>query len=100
MVWKVTDATRAVIDEWQKYCLDSRIINNDLSTEGEELEGFVAHRNDQSILTNLAIRDGLTVSGSEFRNYVECDYDYWYERGGPGYSRQIDQFLNAIKENA
>mgnify|MGYP003347473853 FL=1 len=100
MVWKVTDQTREVIAEWQKHCLDLRVIGNAPSTEGEELDGFVAHRNDQSILTNLAIRDGLTVGSPEFRNYIECDYDYWYERGGQGYGRQIDQFLIAIKENA
>ena len=93
---------------WQSYtfsskaprcnCLDPRIIKNDPSTLGEEPDGFVSHRNDQSILTNLAIREGLTVAGPEYRNFIECDYDYWYERGSRGYGREIDQFLMSIKD--
>jgi hypothetical protein len=98
MLWKVSEKSRQIISEWGSYCLNSQIINNDSSSLGEDLDGFVSHRNDQSILTNLAIRDGLTVGGSEYRNFVECDYDYWYERGGSGYGREIDQFLLSIKD--
>jgi len=63
----------------------------------EELNIFKEHRNDQSVLTNLAIRDGLSVGGQDYRNYIECDYDYWYERGSAGYGRDIDKFLVKIK---
>jgi hypothetical protein len=98
MVWKVCDQSQQVISEWLKYCLNSQIIDNDPSTLGEDLDGFVAHRNDQSILTNLAIKEGLTVAGPEYRNFIECDYDYWYERGSKGYGREIDSFLMSIKD--
>lgn len=98
MVWKDCEQSRRIINEWLSYCLDPRIIKNDPSTLGEEPDGFISHRNDQSILTNLAIRDGLTVAGPEYRNFVECDYDYWYERGSRGYGREIDQFLMSIKD--
>lgn len=97
MIWKVCDESRRIVEEWMNYCLNPQIIMNDSSTLGEELNGFVEHRNDQSILTNLAIREGLTVASSDYRNYVECDYDYWYERGSVGYGREIEQFLRKIK---
>jgi hypothetical protein len=97
MVWKVCEESIETVSQWLEFCTDPQIINNDASTLGEELPGFVAHRNDQSVLTNIAIRDGLTVGGQEYRNYVECDYDYWYERGGRGFGREIDSFLMSIK---
>lgn len=98
MVWKVCQKSINIVSEWLNYCTDYQIINNDPSVLGEELSEFVAHRNDQSILTNLAIREGLTVGGQEYRNYIECDYDYWYERKFGGYGREIDSFLVSIKD--
>ena len=97
MVWRVCEESIKTVSEWLEFCTDSQIINNDSSTLGEDLSGFVSHRNDQSVLTNIAIRDGLTVGGQDYRNYVECDYDYWYERGGRGFGREIDSFLMSIK---
>ena len=98
MVWKVCDESIKVVTEWLEFCKNSKIINNDPSTLGDELPGFIAHRNDQSVLTNLAIREGLSVSGPEYRNYIECDCDYWYERGARGYGREIDSFLISIRD--
>lgn len=98
MVWKVCEQSIQVVTEWLEFCKNPRIINNDPSTLGDELTGFVSHRNDQSVLTNLAIREGLSVSGPEYRNYIECDYDYWYERGSRSYGREIDSFLISIKD--
>lgn len=98
MVWKVCDQSIKVVTEWLEFCKNPKIINNDPSILGDELPGFVAHRNDQSVLTNLAIREGLSVSGPEYRNYIECDYDYWYERGCRSYGREIDSFLISIRD--
>jgi len=97
-IWKVCEKSKSVVEEWMNYCLNPQVIKNDSSILGEELDGFVEHRNDQSVLTNLAIREGLSVAGSDYRNYVECDYDYWYERGARSYGREIDQFLMSIKD--
>ena len=97
MIWKSCEKSIKVVEDWLNYCLDLDIVNNAPSTLGEELLSFVEHRNDQSIITNLAVRDGLTVGGQDYRNYVECDYDYWYERGNAGYGREIDNFLAQIK---
>ena len=98
MVWKVSDRSKEVVSEWLNYCKDFRIVNNDPSVLGEEFVEFKEHRNDQSIITNLAVREGLSVGGPEYRNFIECDYDYWYERGARGYGREIEQFLTSIKD--
>jgi len=97
-IWKVCDRSIKAVEEYLEYCKDEVIISNNPSILGEEFPGFIEHRNDQSILTNLAIRNGYTVGGAEYRNYVECNYIYWYERGNVGYGREIDNFLTAIKE--
>ena len=97
MIWKSCEKSIKAVEDWLNYCLDLDIVNNAPSTLGEELLSFVEHRNDQSILTNIAVRDGLTVGGQDYRNYIECDYDYWYERGNAGYGREIDNFLSQIK---
>ena len=97
MIWRVREDSIKIVEEWLQYCTDIDLINNAPSTLAEELNTFKEHRNDQSILTNLAIRDGLSVGGQDYRNYIECDYDYWYERGSAGYGRDIDKFLVKIK---
>lgn len=97
-VWKKTEHSINIISDWMKFCLDSRIIKNDPSSLGKELSTFKEHRNDQSVLTNIAIKEGLSVSNQEFRNFIECDYDYWYERyPSSNLGRDIDRFLVEIK---
>jgi hypothetical protein len=80
--------------------LNPKIISNASSELGEELPEFKEHRNDQSILTNIAITEGLSVGAPEYRNYIECNFDYWYERNekfGFNLGREIDSFLLSIK---
>ena len=101
--WRVCDESKRVLEEWLKWCLDERT-NGEVTTFSgkEELDGFQEVRHDQSILTNLAVRDGLSVIGSEIRQYIECNADYWYERynkGGVPIYRPIDKFLQEIEEN-
>ena len=60
MIWKSCEKSIKAVEDWLNYCLDLDIVNNAPSTLGEELLSFVEHRNDQSILTNIAVRDGLT----------------------------------------
>ena len=60
--------------------------------------GFQGCRHDQSILTNLAVRDGLSVIGQEIRSLIECNADYWYERYFKGQAqlyRPIDTFYGS-----
>lgn len=99
-VWKTCDKSVEILNEYLKYCLDHRVISGDKSVLGEELDGFKEHRYDQSILTNIAIRESLPVGGPEFRNYIECDFPYWYERNEKynfNLGREIDYFLLEIK---
>ena len=101
--WRVCDKSKQVCEEWLKWCLDERT-NGDVTTFSgkEELDGFQEVRHDQSILTNLALRDGLPVVGPEIRNLIECNADYWYERyqkGAVPVYRPIDKFLQDIVEN-
>lgn len=97
-IWKSCQKSIQILEEYLKYCLDYRIVSGDPSELGEEFSDFIEHRYDQSILTNIAIREGLPVGGNEFRNYIECDYPFWYERGSRGYGREIDSFLMSIKD--
>ena len=101
--WRVCDESKRILEEWLKWCLDERT-NGEVTTFSgkEELDGFQEVRHDQSILTNLAVRDGLSVIGSEIRQYIECNADYWYERykkGGVPIYRPIDKFLQEIEDN-
>lgn len=98
-VWKATEQSIKVVSDWMEFCIDSRIIKDDESVLGENFPSFKSHRNDQSILTNIAIKEGLSVSNHEFRNFIECDYDYWYERyPRSDLGRDIDKFLVSIKD--
>lgn len=100
MIWRVCNKSIEVVQKWLNYCLNYKIISNSPSELGEEFSDFKEHRNDQSILTNIAITEGLSVSDQEYRNYIECDYDYWYERNekyGFNLGREIDSFLLNIK---
>ena len=97
MIWRSSEESIKKVEEWLEFCKDPQIIKNEKSILDDEVSDFIEHRNDQSILTNLAIRDGLSVAGHECRNYVECDYDYWYERGSIPHGREVEYFLKEIK---
>jgi hypothetical protein len=51
---------RALVSEWLRFASDDRILTDRPNTMGApNLEGFVEHRHDQSILTNLAVKYGI-----------------------------------------
>jgi hypothetical protein len=55
-VWKKSRATMDFVATWLRYCCDPRIITDAPNTCGQSnLPGFVGHRHDQSVLTNLVI---------------------------------------------
>ena len=78
------------------------IISDDKNVCGKEnFPEFNEHRRDQSILTNIAIKYGLSVVGSEIRDYIECNYEYWYERNskeGFNLRRPIDKLLVELED--
>ena len=100
--WKVCDRSKEILTEWMKWCLDERV-NGEVTTFSNlpEDSEFKECRHDQSILTNLAVRDGLSVVGPNVRNLIECNADYWYQRhtrGGVQMYRPIDTYLVQIKD--
>jgi len=99
--WRVCDEAKAILNEWEKWLLDERVNGLPTTYSGKpELDGFREVRRDQSILTNMAVRDGLPVAGEPFRNFVECNTEYWYERDNKGLIpsyRLIDVYLRQIK---
>lgn len=101
--WKVCDESKLILEEWLKWCLDERVNGEDSNFSGKEnfseFSGFSSK--DQGILTNLAIREGLSVDDGKIRNYIECNADYWFERyfdQKVSAYRPVDQYMIEIKE--
>ena len=64
-LWKNTERSRRFLTEWLMYCTDARILTDAKNTMGQEnFPGFKEHRHDQSIFTNLCIKNGVTAFGS------------------------------------
>ena len=103
-IWRVTEESKKTVAEWLKHCCDPRILIGESNESGKpEIMGFKEHRHDQSVLTNLAVRDGLTVDDGTLRNFIECNYEYWYERNeetGYTLNRPIDNFLIELRNEA
>ena len=61
-VWMRTEKAIGLVQEWLEYCQNYAIMNDGPNSCGEEnLPGFVQHRNDQSVLSLLAIRHNLEL---------------------------------------
>ena len=69
-VWIKSDGAIRLLSEWSDYCSDIRVIGDMPNTCGRSnLRGFVDHRHDQSILTNLVVKRGIapyTIDSSLF----------------------------------
>ena len=101
--WRVCDEAKEILREWLTFCLDEKV-GGDISgfSNLKEDEDFKECRHDQSILTNMAVRDGLSVVDSNIRNLIECNADYWYERMSKGEVqpyRPIDTFMLKIRDD-
>jgi hypothetical protein len=63
LAFKKTDFNLSFLKEWQDYCCDDIINNdNDNISEHENTSNFVVHQLDQSILTNLQIKYNLPAT--------------------------------------
>lgn len=63
-VWRSGERALSFVHEWMTWCTKPEIIDDGPSTAGlPDFPDFVEHRHDQSILTNLVIRDGLPCYG-------------------------------------
>lgn len=63
----------SIIWDWRTNCLLTQVLTDEPNqcTEGN-LPGFKDHRHDQSVITNLKIRDNLP-SGNALRKYIHCN---------------------------
>jgi hypothetical protein len=60
LVLQKTDAVDAFVQEWLRHCLDDRLLTDRPNTCGlPNLDGFVDHRHDQSILSLCALRRSI-----------------------------------------
>jgi hypothetical protein len=78
-----TSRSRKFVEEWLQYCLDPRILTDLPNQSGKpNWVDFIDHRHDQSILTNLVVRDNilpyreLSATGRNYSVHIE------YEDGG------------------
>lgn len=63
VVFQINSRTRGFIAEWLNFSRDNRIISDDSNTSGlENLPGFIDHRHDQSIFTNLIKKNNFKCS--------------------------------------
>lgn len=60
IITKVCDAAKAFIKEWQDYCLNYKVVS-DAPSIVPNFPEFQAHREDQSILSNLVIKHKLST---------------------------------------
>lgn len=59
--------TRKLISEWLEFCRDARILTDIPNTCGlDNLSEFQEHRHDQSVLSNMLIRNQFTLPGILF----------------------------------
>jgi len=64
--WSNSAASIKFLQEWLSWCQKKAIISDDVNIYGKpNLEGFKDHRHDQSILSNMTIRDKLELFGSK-----------------------------------
>ena len=64
-IWSNSKQSRAFLSEWLKYCLVNALISDQKNIYGKpNFPEFRDHRHDQSILTNLVIKNNISVYGS------------------------------------
>jgi hypothetical protein len=70
---KKSQSTISFMEEYLHYCKDPRIMKDGDNVCGlPNFEGFDNHRYDQSVLTNLKTKYGISTN-SDIRNYIECN---------------------------
>jgi hypothetical protein len=64
-IWQKNAKALAFVEEWLMWCQKPEVITDDPNRLGlANFEGFVAHRHDQSVLTNLVVKHQLKCFGS------------------------------------
>jgi len=69
---KKTNHVIEILEEWLHFCKNKHILTNIENICGDNLTGFIAHRYDQSVLTNLAVKHNLNINRL-LRNFITCN---------------------------
>jgi len=86
MIIKNNPFTNLFVSEWLSFCLDSKIVSDDVNVCGlPNLPGFIAHRHDQSVLSLLAEKYKINL----FRDPSQSGNQYKIES-----LRVEDEFLD------
>lgn len=88
MAFKKTERSVAFVQEWLKYCCDIRALAPPADKSGE-IEGFYAHREDQSILSLLAKKWEIETY-SDPSQYGRLPEKYWREGCTMVYCKRTD----------
>ena len=77
-VWKNTATVREFVKTWLHYCEDPRILTDQPNECGEgNFSDFQDHRHDQSVLSNLVLKQGLPVCNApDSEVFKQRDIDY------------------------
>lgn len=90
-VWQKNDLSLSVVNEWLGYCEHPELITDDPNRLGRpNLVGFVAHRHDQSVLTNLVIKHDLRCIDAPINSPGDKDINNLIDRVS-GRQRDIER---------
>jgi hypothetical protein len=97
-LWFRNEKSIRFVTEWQDYCTDIRIVGDGPNACGlPNHTDFVDHRHDQSVLTNLVIRDELTpfvIRGRVARRLIKWSRD---SQAAHLFCKQIDN-MSAVED--
>jgi hypothetical protein len=57
--WKKTETTMKFLNEWFNYCKNPNVITDCPNIHGNNIQGFIDHRHDQSVLSVLSIKHNM-----------------------------------------
>jgi hypothetical protein len=90
-IWQKNDKSLSFVKEWLSYCERPELITDDANRLGySNLEGFVTHRHDQSVLTNLVIKRGLRCLDAPIGSPGDKDLNNLVDRVA-GRQREIER---------
>ena len=72
LCFKKCNETVELVKNWLEYCQNENIITDIQNIKGNNYEGFKDHRHDQSILTNLYVKNKLNAS-DVLRTFITCN---------------------------
>jgi hypothetical protein len=71
--FKKTEKSLNFVSEWLNYAKNRNILTDDSNITKENLNGFIDHRHDQSIISLLSIKYGITPVENSVRLYIMCN---------------------------